>query len=77
MRKKSVKKLRVKQDPRTEKITILLSKEEHKLLNYFVRKYRYQSRSGFVRKLVMTHIVSILDANYPTLFEQENISDSE
>lgn len=74
MTKKPNKKLSVKQDPRTERVTILLSEEESKMLDYYVKKYRHSSRSGFLRRLVMTHVVRELNANYPTLFDQ-NLSD--
>ncbi|MBR8703608.1 hypothetical protein [Porphyromonas levii] len=74
MAKKVRNKLDVIQDKRTEKVTVLFSEEECKMLNYYVKKYKHRSRSAFVRRLVMTHVVGELNANYPTLFDQ-NISD--
>lgn len=74
MAKKMQKKLSVKQDPRTEKVAVLFSEEEYKMLNYYVKKYKHSSRSAFVRRLVMTYVVRELNANYPTLFDQD-ISD--
>lgn len=75
MAKKGHKKLSVKQDPRTEKVTVLFSKEECKMLNYYIRKYKYSSRSAFVRRLVMTYIMRELNANFPTLFDQDFLDD--
>lgn len=61
---------KVRQDPRTERITVLFSKEEYKMINYFVKKYKIESRSALIRKVVMTHVFGTLNENYPTLFEQ-------
>lgn len=72
---KKLKKLNVKQDPRTEKVTVLFSEEECKMLNYYVKKYRLSSRSAFVRRLVMTHVMRELNAHYPTLFDQDLSND--
>lgn len=75
MVKKGSKKLSVKQDPRTEKVTVLFSEEEYKMLNYYVKKYKHSSRSAFIRRLVMTYVMCELNANYPTLFDQVHIND--
>ncbi|MDO5017262.1 MAG: hypothetical protein Q4E10_02730 [Porphyromonas sp.] len=70
MRKERPKRPKIKQDPRTEKVTVLLSEEECKMLNYYVKKYKCASRSALMRKIVMTHVLEQLNANYPTLFDQ-------
>lgn len=71
MAKKGHTKLNIKQDPRTEKVTVLFSEEECKMLNYYVKKYKHHSRSAFVRRLVMTYVMRELNANFPTLFDQD------
>lgn len=70
-KKNKVKPPMVKQDPRTERVTILFSKEEEKMINYYVKKYKCSSRSALIRKIVMTHVLRELNANYPTLFDQD------
>ena len=75
-KKKKIKPPMVKQDPRTERVTILFSKEEEKMINYYVKKYKCNSRSALLRKIVMTHVLRQLNANFPTLFDQ-NLSDDE
>ena len=76
MAKKKIKRPNVKQDPRTERVTILFSKEEEKMINYYVKKYKCSSRSALLRKVVMTDVLRQLNANFPTLFDQ-NLSDDE
>ncbi len=71
MRKANTKKVKLRQDPRTQKVTVLFSEEEYKMLNYYVKKYKIKSRSAFVRSIVMTHVLGELNANYPTLFDQD------
>lgn len=61
---------KVKQDPRTERVTTLFSKEEYKMINYYIKKHKITSRSALIRRVIMTHVAGELNANYPTLFEQ-------
>ena len=46
------------------------------MINYYVKKYKCSSRSALLRKIVMTHVLGQLNANFPTLFDQ-NLSDDE
>lgn len=46
------------------------------MINYYVKKYKCNSRSALLRKIVMTHVLRQLNANFPTLFDQ-NLSDDE
>lgn len=73
---KKIKPPMVKQDPRTERVTILFSEDEEKMINYYVKKYKCSSRSALIRKIVMTHVLGELNANYPTLFDQD-LSDND
>lgn len=61
----------VRQDPRDQVVTILLSNSEREMLDRFVAKYRLSSRSAYIRHLVMTDVLSKLFDDMPTLFDQQ------
>lgn len=73
MAKKSNKKFPLRQDPKTRAVTVLFSEEEYKMINYYVEKHKYSSRSAYIRRLVMVDVLEQLNANFPTLFDQPPI----
>ncbi len=48
--------------------TILFNEKELSLINQYCDKYSVRSKSGFIRNVVITHILEQLDDNYPRLF---------
>lgn len=65
------KKGEIKQEPKTECVSIYFSGEELKMLDHCIRKFKHRNRSSYIRKLVMTDVLSQLFESYPTLFEQD------
>ncbi|MDO5036654.1 MAG: hypothetical protein Q4D93_06810 [Porphyromonas sp.] len=59
----------VKQDVRKCPVTVMLSETEREMLDYFVYKYKLESRSAYIRSLVMTDVMGYLYQNNPTLFD--------
>ena len=48
--------------------TILLNEKEVSAINQYCAKYKILSKSAFIRNVVMSHILSEMDENYPKLF---------
>ena len=48
--------------------TILFNEKELSLINQYCEKYGVRSKSGFIRNVVITHILEQIDDNYPRLF---------
>lgn len=48
--------------------TILLNEKEVAAIDQYCSKYRIRSKSAFIRNVVMSHILSEMDENYPKLF---------
>ena len=48
--------------------TILLNEKEVSAINQYCAKYKIRSKSAFIRNVVMSHILSEIDENYPKLF---------
>lgn len=61
----------VRQEPHTERITILFSKGQTEVLDRYLRRHRIRSRSAFIRRCVMEHIVTEATKHRPTLFEED------
>lgn len=68
------KKKDIKQDPKTQCVSIYFSGEELKMLDHCIRKFKHKNRSSYIRKLVMTDVLAQLFECYPTLFEQDTTS---
>lgn len=60
---------KVRQDARNQPVTIFLSVSEREMLDYFVKKYRLSSRSGYIRGLVMRDVLSHVYDDMPSLFD--------
>ena len=48
--------------------TVLFNEKELSLINQYCEKYSVRSKSGFIRNVVITHILEQIDDNYPRLF---------
>ena len=48
--------------------TILLNEKEVSAISQYCAKYKISSKSAFIRNVVMSHILSEMDENYPKLF---------
>lgn len=74
----SVRRVRrkIKQDPRTERVTALFSESEVEIIDRYVKRRRYRSRSTFVRQCVMERIVGEAGRHRPSLFEGRDEEES-
>lgn len=66
-------KLQTRPKPRTKKAEFMLSDEEHKLILFYLKKYRITNRSRWFRETVLNHILKNMDQDYPTLFEENEM----
>ncbi len=57
---------------RKHKITIKLNDKELNAFNKYLKKYRIENRSKFVREVLFTHILEQFDKDYPSLFPDTN-----
>jgi len=54
---------------RVNRHTILFNTPEYKAIDHFCSKFRIKNRSKFMREAIITEVLRKFDANYPTLFE--------
>jgi len=59
---------------RTESLTLKLNPREVKALNIYCKRYRVKNKSEFMRRTIMKAIIGRFDTEYPTLWEQGELS---
>lgn len=65
--------VRVEKPIRTERLTCLLSPEEKKMVDNYLRKYRITNRSRWMRETLLSFILHNLEIDYPTLFDEHDM----
>ncbi len=58
---------------RTHHHSFSLNELEDKALYRYLKKYKIANKSKFFREVVMFEVISRLEKNSPTLFENENL----
>lgn len=53
---------------RVKTLTFNLNKKEMDLVELYIKKYKIDNRSRWVRETLLAHIVKTLEYDYPTLF---------
>ncbi|MDR2469119.1 MAG: hypothetical protein LBD27_01385 [Tannerella sp.] len=55
---------------RTHRVSFMLNDEEHGALRRYMEKYRITNKSNWYRTTMLTHILKVMEADYPTLFNE-------
>lgn len=74
-KKTKTKKEPIRREPveRTERLVTLLSVEEKKMVDSYLRKYHIENRSRWMRETLLTFILQNLEHDYPTLFDEHDM----
>ncbi len=59
--------------PRTQRISFMLNEEEYKTINNYLQKYKITNRSRWYRETILSHILKVLEQDYPTLFGENEM----
>ncbi|HEY5571262.1 MAG TPA: hypothetical protein VIK42_07310 [Bacteroidales bacterium] len=51
------------------KVCFLLNSEELKAMDHYLKKYKIENRSHYLRETLLSQVLQKLDEDYPTLFE--------
>ena len=68
------RKLKFNNLKRVNRYTILFNMPESKAIDHFCNKFRIKNRSKFMRKAIISEVLRKFDANYPTLFEDNQLT---
>ncbi|MBO4442221.1 MAG: hypothetical protein J5763_01225 [Bacteroidaceae bacterium] len=58
---------------RTERYSFLVNPDEKQMIENYLRKYKIQNRSRWMRETLITFIIKNLDQDYPTLFDEQEM----
>ncbi|MBQ4063422.1 MAG: hypothetical protein IJC92_03995 [Bacteroidaceae bacterium] len=59
---------------RHSRVVCLVSDEEMRIIDEYLKKYKISNKSNWMRKTLLTAIYKNLDADYPTLFSEHEMS---
>ncbi|MDR3061883.1 MAG: hypothetical protein LBU57_07200 [Dysgonamonadaceae bacterium] len=59
--------------PRVQRIAFMLNEEEYKTINNYLTKYKITNRSRWYRETILSHILKVLEQDYPTLFSENEM----
>jgi len=51
----------------------MLNEEEHKLISNYLSKYHISNRSRWCREVIISHILKMLEQDYPMLFSDNEM----
>lgn len=58
---------------RTKHVNFSLNEKEYALICAYIKKYKIENRSRWVRETVISNILKNLDQDYPTLFDENEM----
>lgn len=59
--------------PRTHKVVFMLNDEEQKAVDRYLDRYKISNKSRWYRETVMAHILRVMEEDYPTLFNENEM----
>ncbi|MBO7260640.1 MAG: hypothetical protein J6U97_04025 [Bacteroidaceae bacterium] len=62
-----------KETIRDRRITCLISEEEERIIEHYLRKYKITNRSRWMRETILAFIMKNLEQDYPTLFTEQDM----
>ena len=58
---------------RSARLTCLVSEEEMRIIDSYLRKYKIENKSRWMRETLLAFIHQNLDQDYPTLFNEHDM----
>lgn len=59
--------------PRVHPIVFRLNDEELKAVERYLSRYKIENRSRWYRETIMSHVLRMLEEDYPTLFNENEM----
>lgn len=56
--------------PRVNRVTFMLNDDEQKAINRYLARYNIRNKSRWYRETILSHVLKILEEDYPTLFKE-------
>lgn len=62
-----------KENIRDKVVHFTLNEKELDLMSFYIKKYKIENRSRWIRESLLAHILKNLEKDYPTLFEENEM----
>lgn len=59
--------------PRVHPVIFRLNDEEWKMVERYLARYKIENRSRWYRETIMSHVLKMLEEDYPTLFNENEM----
>ncbi|MDF9829975.1 hypothetical protein [Parabacteroides sp. PF5-6] len=59
--------------PRIHKVTFMLNDEEQRAVARYLERYKISNKSRWYRETVLSHILKVMEEDYPTLFNENEM----
>ncbi len=63
----------LKKTVRSKRIVCLVSDEEDRIIEEYLKKYKIENKSSWMRETILAFIYKNLDEDYPTLFNEHDM----
>lgn len=60
-------------NPRIHKVTFMLNDEEQKAVARYLGRYKISNKSRWYRETILSHVLKMLEEDYPTLFKENEM----
>ncbi|MDR1330967.1 MAG: hypothetical protein LBK07_02585 [Tannerella sp.] len=71
--KKQQKTIPQSKSTRAHRVSFLMNDEEYQAVVRHLSRYKITNRSNWYRKIILTHVVKVMEDDYPTLFNENEM----
>jgi hypothetical protein len=54
-------------------VTFMLNDEEQRAVTRYLKKYKIENKSRWYRETIISHVLKVLEEDYPTLFNENEM----
>ena len=73
MKKQSKSSIPPQKSIREHRVSFMINDEEHNAIERHLMKYKISNRSNWYRTTILTHILKVMEEDYPTLFNENEM----
>ncbi|MDR1746572.1 MAG: hypothetical protein LBR49_04800 [Tannerella sp.] len=58
---------------REHRVTFMLNDEEYQVIKQHILKYKITNQSNWYRTTILSHVLKVMEEDYPTLFNEHEM----
>jgi sRNA-binding regulator protein Hfq len=71
--KKQQKTIPPAKSARVHRVSFLMNGEEYQAVERHLSKYRITNKSNWYRSIILSHVIKMMEKDYPTLFNENEM----